>query len=206
MSASDPIVFPEVALSRDGQRAILVLSIAKGRRGVTGPPATAAEPVLRLAPRRPNAEIQLIFGDQMPMHWDNPRQQFRWPESFTDSFPELAVMAIGEYLDDATTPAQPDSDRYAAVIPVDDHIWSVFRRPPEEDDAPLLRYVGSKLYWAHKLGADSAALGRHDALRFGLRAEDLDHLTLEGTGVLWERLSNGRYRALPRLLSDFRSG
>ncbi len=206
MSASARILFPEVAVSRDGQRAIFVLAVAKGQRGVTGRSATVVDDAVRLAPRRPNAEIQLVFGDQMPMSWDNPHQRLRWPESFADAFPELAVAALGEYLDNAALPGQPDADHYAAVVWVNDDVWSLFRRPPEEDDALLLRYVGAKFYWAHKLGADSASLGRHDALRFGVGAEDLHRLTLEGTGVLWERLANGRYRALPRLLSDFRSG
>lgn len=197
---------PEVALSRDGQRAILVLAIEKGRRGVTGRAATAVDATVRLAPRRSEVELQLVFGDQTPMFWDNPRQKLRWPESFADSFPELAVAAIGEHLDNSPQPDQPDSNHYAAVVWVNDNVWSLFRRPPEEDDAPLLRYIGAKFYWAHKLGADSASLGRHDALRFGLTADDLHRLALEGSGVLWDRLSNGRYRALPRLLSDFRSG
>jgi hypothetical protein len=147
-----------------------------------------------------------LFGDQMPMFWNNPSQTLRWPESFSDSFTELAVAAIGEYLDNSPLPEQPSPDSYAAVVWINDDVWGLFRRPPGEDDAPLLRYIGAKFYWAHRLGAASASLGRHDALRFGIKEDDLHRLAWQGNGILWERAESGRYRALPRLLADFRSG
>ncbi|HLA90709.1 MAG TPA: hypothetical protein VJL28_09775 [Gemmatimonadaceae bacterium] len=198
--------FPEVALSRDGQRGVLVQSIEQGCRGVSGRAFTATDAVVRLAPRGPSAQIQLRFGDQFPMFWDMPGQTQRWPEPFSEAFPEIAVMAIGEYLDDVAPPAQPGPDNYAAVIWVNDNVWSVFQRPPEEDDARLLRYIGGKFYWAHRLGATSASLGRHDAVRFGVAADDLHQVAWQSNGELWDRAQNGRYHALPRLLTDFRAG
>src|SRR3989337_1151509 len=86
--------FPEVALSRDGQRGVLVQSIEQGCRGVSGRAFTATDAVVRLAPRGPSAQIQLRFGDQFPMFWDRPGRTQRWPEPFSEAFPEIAVVGI----------------------------------------------------------------------------------------------------------------
>jgi hypothetical protein len=206
MANKHPMILPEVAVSRDGQRGILVTAFDGEWRGVSGRQASAQDAQVRVAPRLPLVELQVIVTGQLSRFWDTPGQTQRWPETFSEAFPELAVAAIGEYLDDSPQPEQPDSDRYAAVVWVTNDFFSLFTRRPEQDDAPLLRYIGGKFYWAHRLGSDFARLGRHDALRFGLDVDDLHRVAWQGNGVLWKRAPDGSYRPLPRLLTDFRAG
>ncbi len=200
------ITLPEVAISRDGQRAVLVNSFDASWRRVSGRDASARDARVRVAPRHPPVEIQLVVTGQLPTFWNVPNQTLRWPEDFNESFPEVAVTAIGEFLDNAPQPRQPDSDHYAAVVRITTDFFDLFNRPPEQNDARLLRYIGGKLYWAYRLGADSISLGRHDAIRFGITPEELNRVAWQSIGVFWQRDQLGAYRPLPRLLSDFQLG
>jgi hypothetical protein len=200
------INLPEVAVSRDGQRGVLVMSFDGRWRGVSNRDASAQDAQVRIAPRRPLTEIQLIVSGQLPTFWNIPQQTQRWPESFNAAFPEIAVAAIGEHLDNAPQPEQPASDHYAAVVWVTSDLFDLFKREPEHDDAKLLRYIAGKIYWGYRLGTNAIQFGRHDALRFGVSVEDLHHVAWHSNGVLWERDKTGVYHPLPRLLTDFRAG
>jgi hypothetical protein len=46
----------------------------------------------------------------------------------------------------------------------------------------------------------------NDALRFGVGVDDLHRIAWQANGILWERVSDGTYHPLPRLLTDFRTG
>jgi hypothetical protein len=197
---------PEVAVSRDGQRGVLVTSFDGEWRGVSNRDASAQDAQVRVSPRLPLSTIMLVVTGQLRTFWDMPRQTQRWPESFSTAFPELAAAAIGEYLDDAPQPEQPGPDHYAAVVSITTDLFDLFRREPEQDDAKLLRYIGGKLYWGYRLGADTIQFGRHDALRFGVAVDDLHRVAWQSNGLLWDRAIAGGYRALPRLLTDFRAG
>lgn len=152
------------------------------------------------------SKIQLVVTGQLPTFWNTPAQTQRWPETFDAAFPGIAIAAIGEYLDDAPQPQQPDPDHYAAVVWVTSDFFDLFKRVVEQDDAKLLRYIGGKVYWGYRLGSDTVHLGRHDALRFGISVDDLHHVARQSNGILWERDKAGGYHALPRLLTDFRAG
>ena len=198
--------FPEVAISRDGQRAVLVTGFDGQWRGVANRDASAQDAQVRIAPRQPPSEIQLVVTGQLSTFWNIPNQTQRWPEAFNTAFPEIAIAAIGEYLDNAPQPQPPRADHYAAVVPVTSDFFDLFKTIPEQDDAKLLRFIGGKVYWGYRLGADVIHLGRHDALRFGVSVDDLHRVAWQSNGVLWERNTTGGYRALPRLLTDFRAG
>lgn len=200
------MILPEVVVSRDGQRGLLVATFEGEWRPVSGRDASAQDIQVRVAPRLPLTEIKLIVSGQLPVFWNVPEQTQRWSESFEAAFPEIAAMALGEYLDNTAQPEQPGFDHYAAVVWLTTDLFDLFARPPEQDDARLLRYIGGKLYWAYRLGADVVRFGRHDALRFGVGVDDLHRAAWQSLGVLWERDQDGSYRPLPRLLTDFRAG
>lgn len=206
VSSHTTMNFPEVTVSRDGQRGILVTRFEAEKRRVTGRDAFATDLEVRVGPRLPCVELQLVVTGQLPIFWNLPTQTQRWPDDFDGALPEIAVAAIGEYLDDAPQPEQPGPGNYAAVVWLTTDFFSLFARTPEQDDARLLRYIGGKFFWAHRLGIDFAILGRSDALRFGVDVEDLHRVAWQANGVLWERTADGRYHPLPRLLTDFRAG
>lgn len=200
------MTLPEVAVSRDGQRGILITQFEQERYKVSSRDAYATDLQVRVRPRLPLVGLQLVVTGQLQTFWDIPTQTLRWPEPFADAFPELALAGVGEFLDNAPQPQQPDVNHYAAVVWLNTDLFSLFTRQPEEDDARLLQYIGGKFYWAHRLGSKFASLSRSDALRFGVSLEDLHQVAWQSNGVLWERVSDGRYSPFPRLLTDFRSG
>lgn len=85
-------------------------------------------------------------------------------------------------------------------------IFELFKRPPEGDDERVLRFIGGKLFWGYRFGLDFVHFQRHDAIRFGVSVADLHHVAAQCDGLLWKRESRESYRALPRLLTDFRAG
>src|ERR1700737_3242565 len=151
---------PEVAVSRDGQRGLLVNRFEQEKHKVSGRDAVATDVQVRVGPRLPFVELQVVVTGQLSTFWDIPTQTQRWPERFDEVFPEIAVAAIGEYHDNAPQPAQPESENYAAVVWLTTDFFSLFTRPPEENDSRLLQYVGGKFFWAYRLGSDFATLGR----------------------------------------------
>jgi hypothetical protein len=200
------MIVPEVAVSRDGQRGILVNRISDDRRKVSGRDATATDLQVRVGQRLPFVQLQVVISGQFPDFWNIPSQTHRWKESFWEAFPDIVMASVGEYLDDAPQPVQPDNDHYAGVVHLSTDFFALFDRKPEQDDARLLQYLGGKLFWGYRLGAEVTVLGRSDAIRFGVSVDDFDRVAWQATGMLWEKVSDGRYRPLPRLLTDFRSG
>lgn len=196
---------PDVAVSKDGQRALLVLALDPQTYDVPNKAAIARMAKVRLRPRSRPTSIRLPISHAFRVYWSNEGQQYRWHDlSFDEALPALSVLAIGQHLDTAPIPQQPQGRVVADVWVVSD-LMELWGRDPEEDDARILRYVAGKFFWGFKLGLEEVRLQRHDALRFGVEVEDLHILARQSEGVLWKRTPEG-YKPEPRLLTDFRAG
>jgi hypothetical protein len=197
---------PQVAVSRDGERGIAVDGWWGEFQRLSGRFAAQTVLEVRLRPRAPTAHIAVRVSDDFHTFWDQPRQALRWEDPFSDAWMDLAVAAIGEYLDENPIPAQPQGDNFAAEVWLMSELFELFKRAPEQEDARLLKYVGGKLLQVHRFGIGSATFGRADSVRFGVAPQDFDTVAFQGEGQFWERSSDGTYRALPTLLSGFRAG
>jgi len=197
---------PRVAISRDGNRGILVLDWWGEFYRVQDSFATATLFTVRLRPRAREATLQVRISHALPKFWDQPNQRYRWEDDFETSLPDLTLAMIGEYLDDSPVPEQPDPNLHAGVVWLNDSVFDLLRRDPEEEDARLLRYVGGKIVLGHRLGLDQIRFDRSDAVRWGISVDDLQRVAFQGEGQYWTRDNEGFYRPLPRLLADFRAG
>lgn len=196
---------PDVAVSKDGQRALLVLALDPEIYDVPNKAAIARIAEVRLRPRSRPTAVRLSISHAFRTYWSNEGQQYRWRDlSFDEALPALSVLAIGQHLDIAPIPQQPQG-RIAADVWVVSDLMELWGQDPEEDDARILRYMAGKFFWGFKLGLEEVRLQRHDALRFGVEVADLHILARQSEGVLWRRTSNG-YQPEPRLLTDFRAG
>lgn len=98
------IVLLDVALSRDGQVAILVHSFEGEWYAVSGRATGATLASVRVAVRAALVELQVIRSSELRTFWNLPNQELRWPELFDAAFPEIAMAGIGEHLDNAPQP------------------------------------------------------------------------------------------------------
>jgi hypothetical protein len=193
---------PDVVVSRDGRRAVALDELDSEWFRAGSRASLYVVGTVRLEPRAEPHLAKIEAAHLFRTMWDQPKQTIRWPEAFSQAFPELALIALGEFLDRCDVPLAPEEERYVLTAHVNGDLFDVLKRGVSTD-AELLQYAKAKIYWAWRFKFDSAPFNRSDAVRFGVSPEDLSHAAFRHTGILWDGIGPNRFRARPALLDHF---
>lgn len=193
-----PVVMP----SLDASRAIRIERFETDRHRASGLTGFCRIAIIQLRPRQELCQAKIQITDAFQVLWDHPNQTVRWVDSFDEAFPDLALIALGEFLDHHEVPVQPDPSCHAFTLRLDTDIFSILQRPAAPEEQVVL-FLKGRTYWAWKFGLDHARLERADAARLGLELQDLVRLAQLGEGEHWNRVGDRALRATPSLLRSF---
>ena len=196
--------FPQLAVSRDTQRSILVERFEDERYPRAHADGFHFNAVVRLRPRGDLCRVQFFVSGTLAALWNAPAQTLRWNDDFDTALPDLSMMALADLLDTGDTPADPTPGEYALRIPVTSELFALLK-PQDRDDAELEEFVEAKIYWSWKFKLGPAVFWEWEARRFGVEVEDLHQAAFRKTGSLWECDEDRRYQALPLLVDRFES-
>ncbi len=195
---------PAVVISRDGSCAVFVIK-KDGERGGGGDFAgREVDFAAKLDPRSSIAWIRVVQDDMTAVLWDSPNQSLGWALSFSEAFLDLALVSIGEYLDNNPHPNQPEGDELAAQVQIGGGIFEVFQRSPA-GDSEILQYISAKLCWSWQFSIPDTRFFVSDAVRLGVGLPEFARLALLEEGHYWEKVSDYVYRPRWELLNRFGS-
>ena len=190
---------PDVVVSRDGRRAVLVERFedepypAQNRDGVH------IDAVVQLRPREEPCFAQFFITGTFRAMWNAPGQTLRWDSAFDDALHEILMMALGAFLDENEVPPPPTGSEYTLRVPVTSELFSVFKTSPAHDDL-LSAYTEGRVYWSWKYKLGHASFYRWEAQRLGVGVDDLHHAAYPKVNSLWEPGEGDSYRPLPVLV------
>lgn len=193
---------PDVVVSRDGRRAVLVQQIGDDCYRAQNRDGFYVDVVVQLRPREAHSFAQFFISGLFPYYWNSSRHLKGWEQSFDEALPEILMMALGMFLDDNEVPPLPRGSEYALQIPVNSHLSAVFQVPRSDDNA-LSTYTDARVYWTWKYKLGQSTFSRWEARRLGIDIEDLNDVCYPKVGLLFEQTRNGSYRPLPKHIRNF---
>lgn len=188
---------PQLVVSRDGRRAVLLENFGADLRASTTFDGFPLDSTVKLRPRGDRFFLQFKVSDSFRVAWDVKGQTLKWDENFNTALPALALIALGQFLDDNELPADPPEGEYAMSVPVFSDLFDIFKQRPPTDQQ-VRGYVRGKILWAWQFGVDPVRFEAWEAHRLHMTIADLDRAAFPDVGVLWEKKGTG-YAALPAL-------
>ena len=193
---------PDVVVSRDGRRALLVRQIVDDRYQAQNLDGFYVNALVQLRPKEKDCFAQFFITGFFPSSWNATRHVTGWESKFDDALPEILMMSLGTFLDDNEVPPLPRGSEYALRISVDSDIYSVFQLPPS-DAGTVSTYTEARVYWSWKFKLQQAQFHRWEAQRLGVDINDLSDACYPKIGLLFELVEKDAYRPLPEHLRSF---
>src|SRR5574341_1495104 len=179
--------YPAVAVSLDGERAILVDHLEGERfRDSNTLASYYVQASIQLTPRAKQCRAKILATYPLRDSWDDPGQTVCWNLSFDAAFPGLALLAVGEYLDHNDVPPQPEPAQYSFTAEVTTDVFDVLQRRSARDD-DLTRFLRAKIYWGWRFKLPETHIELPDAARLGVSVDDLHHAAYRYEQQLWTR-------------------
>lgn len=193
-----PMHFPQLVVSRDGTRALVVESIDEERYPAQNRDGTNFDGAGRLTPEGHSVHFQFFVSGTLSRFWDHPNQTDNWGTPFTEARLMLAMIALGERLD-ADEVATPPRDQYAARVELTSHL---LERLKGMDGSPpdLASYAASKIYWGWRFGTEPTRFEDWEARRLGVTERELRQAAFVHLDDLWTSPSPGIFQAKPALI------
>ena len=192
-----PTRLPQVVTSRDGRRAIRVETIERDPFGRGRFDGFYLDGAVFLSPGSDPSPVQFKVSGSFRSMWDAKGQTLRWNEPFDSAVTDLALIALGQFLDDNDVPGEPVDGDYAATVNVLSDLFEIFKQP-RATEGELATYAQGKIYWAWKFGNEPSSFETWEGYRFRVSVTDLDRAAFANVGVLWQKDKAG-YRAMPAL-------
>src|SRR5467141_2799370 len=124
---------PQVVVSRDGQRALLLESIGTDLVSPSGFDGFVVSSTVRLRPRGDRFFANVRVSDTFRAMWNAKGQTLRWDADFDTALPDLTLIALGRFLDRNEIPNDPVDDEYALTVTVSSDLFDIFKQPPASD-------------------------------------------------------------------------
>lgn len=192
-----PVRLPQLVASRDGRRAVLLESLGTDLRASSRFDGFPLDSTVKLRPRGDPFFLRFKVSDSFRVAWDVKGQTLKWDENFSAALPALALIALGQFLDDNELPADPQDGEFAMVVPVFSDLFDIFKQRPPTDQQ-VREYVRGKISWAWRFGVEPTRFDTWETHRLHVAIADLDRAAFPDIGVLWEKKEGG-YAALPAL-------
>ena len=184
------VTLPQVVVSRDGQRAVVLDKWLDGPFFEPAPDGSSFEAVVRLKPRGKAFATQFKVSSTLRVMWNIEGQTQKWDEAFETARQDLALIAIAQYLDENAVPEAPTDDHYALQPLLSSYLSDIYTQDPPTDQE-LREYVEAKLYWAWKFRLQPARFEMWEARRLRVSIDELEHAAFTGIGSWWARDSGG---------------
>lgn len=192
----------QVVVARDGRRALLFEEMDLERYPAPNPDGFNLIATVRLRPREKHCCAQIFVSGTFRALWNAPGQQLRWQQDFDGALPDLARIAMAEFLDTNELPRYPADDEYGLKVAVTSDLFGLFKRA-STPDAELESYVEARIYWAWRYKIHPTAFQEWEARRLSVDVADLHQAAFRRTGSLWQVIDDGLYQPLPALVERF---
>ena len=193
---------PDVVVSRDGRRAVLVREFAAEPYSAQNRDGVYVDAIVQLRPREELCFAQFFITGMVPAMWNAPGQALRWDSEFDEALHEILMMALGMFLYGNEVPPFPSGSEYTLRVPVTNDLFSAFETSPSGDDS-LSTYVERRVYWSWKYKLKQSSFYRWEAQRLGVRVNDLHDASYRKVDLLFELVEGDSYRPLPRLVRSY---
>ena len=158
--------------------------------------------VVRLRPWEDPCFARFTVSDTFRVMWNAEGQTLRWEDDFDSALQDLALIALGQFLDDSEIPEAPAGSEYTLNVPISSYLFDMFTQEPPTDPE-LAAYVQGKVFWAWKYKAEPAVFESWEARRLRVEVDDFHQAAFPKVGSLWDAVPNGGYKAMPNLASKF---
>src|SRR5437879_13243510 len=112
------VTLPQIVVSRDGERAVSLESFGTDLVRPSNFDGFPLDSVARLRSRGERFFIQFRVSNTFQVMWNAQGQRLKWNEPFSAALPDLALIAVGRFLDDNAVPADPADGELALTMQV----------------------------------------------------------------------------------------
>jgi hypothetical protein len=184
-----------------------VIEFEGRHRSSSNPFAACLFFTVQLVPKETESRVMVVLNDFLLRSLD--RTPLGALASEEEAFEQLALYAIGQYLDTSGLPPFTPPGTPATPVDANRATEALFeRRMPQAPDADVLAYAAAKIFWGWRFGLAQVRFSVADHLRLAVSLGDIDRVALAGDGVYWTRIAGASpaFSPMSKLIQDLPAG